>query len=102
MENVSTGVLEKNKEQYSKCKDKAEKWYDVSGHIQLHMSKYKQNEDMLSIMSNQQPNHIKFALFMCFGCQLDEICGFPDDQNRIQQFWNVLTGIYNVFLLQFH
>ena len=41
METVSTGVLDKNKEHYLRSKDKAEKWYDVSRHIQLHMSKYK-------------------------------------------------------------
>ena len=33
MENVSTGVIEKNKEQYLRSKDKAEKWYDISRHI---------------------------------------------------------------------
>ena len=32
MEDVSTGVLEKNKE-YLRSKDKAKKWYDVSRHI---------------------------------------------------------------------
>ena len=31
-EDVSTGVLEKNKE-YLRSKDKAKKWYDVSRHI---------------------------------------------------------------------
>ena len=41
MENVSTGVLDKNKEHYSRCKDKAEESYDVLRHIQLHLSKYK-------------------------------------------------------------
>ena len=41
MENVSTGVLDKNKEHYLRSKDKAEKSYDVLGHIQLHMSKKK-------------------------------------------------------------
>ena len=41
MENVSTWVLDKNKEHYLRCKDKAEKLYDVLRHIQLHMSKYK-------------------------------------------------------------
>ena len=30
MENVSTGVLEKNQEHYLRSKDKAKKWYDVS------------------------------------------------------------------------
>ena len=29
----------KNKEQYLRSKDKAEKWNDVSRHIQLHVSK---------------------------------------------------------------
>ena len=57
MENVSTGVLEKNEEHYLGSKDKAEKWYDVSRYMQLHMSKYKKyNKDILSIMSNLQPN----------------------------------------------
>ena len=32
MENISTGVLEKNKE-YLKSKDEAKKWYDVSRDI---------------------------------------------------------------------
>ena len=41
IENVSKGVLDKNKEHYSRCKDKAEKSYDVSRQIQVHMSKYK-------------------------------------------------------------
>ena len=55
MDDVSTGVLEKNKE-YLKSKDKAKKLYDVSRHIYLHMSKYKKLEDILSSMSNLQPN----------------------------------------------
>ena len=33
--------LKKNEEHYLRIKDKAEKWYDVSRHIQFHMSKYK-------------------------------------------------------------
>ena len=41
MENITTGVLDKNKEHYLRSKDKAEKSYDVLRHIQLHMSKYK-------------------------------------------------------------
>ena len=41
MGNVSTGVLDKNKEHYLKCKDKAEKSYDVLRKIQLQMLKYK-------------------------------------------------------------
>ena len=41
METFSTGVLDKNKEHYLKSKDKAEKAYDVSRHIRLHMSKKK-------------------------------------------------------------
>ena len=55
MEDVSTGVFEKNKE-YLRSKDKAKKWYDVSRHLQLQMPKYKKNEDILSSMSNLQPN----------------------------------------------
>ena len=39
MENVSTVVLDKNKEHNLRCEDKAEKSYDVIKHIQLHMSK---------------------------------------------------------------
>ena len=54
MENASTGVLGKKKH-YLRSKDKADKWYDVSRYMQLHMSKYKKNEDILSIMSNLQP-----------------------------------------------
>ena len=45
----------KNKE-YFRNKGKARKWYDVSRHIWSHMSKYKKNEDILSSMSNLQPN----------------------------------------------
>ena len=41
MESVSTGVLDENKDYYLRSKDKAEKLYDVSRHIQLHMSEYK-------------------------------------------------------------
>ena len=44
MENVSAGVLDKNKEHYLRSKDKALKAYDVLRHIQLYMSKYKKNE----------------------------------------------------------
>ena len=44
METVSTGVLDKNKENHRRGKDKAEKAYDVSGHIRLHMSKYKKTK----------------------------------------------------------
>ena len=40
IEDVNTGVLEKNDE-YLRSKDKAKKWYDVSGHIYLYMPKYK-------------------------------------------------------------
>ena len=39
METVSTGVLDKNKEHYLRRKDKAEKAYDMSRHIRLHLSK---------------------------------------------------------------
>ena len=57
METVSTGVLDKNKQHYLRSKDKAEKWYDVSRHIQLHVCQNtKKNEDILSIMLNLQPN----------------------------------------------
>ena len=57
MENVSTKVLDKNKEYYLRCKDKAKKSYDVLRHIQLHMSKSQwNNEDLQSTMSNLQPN----------------------------------------------
>ena len=56
MKTVSIGVLDKNKVHYLRSKDKAEKSYDVLRHIQLHMSKYKKNEDLPSIMSNLQPN----------------------------------------------
>ena len=50
MENVGTGVLDKIEEQHLRCKDKAEKSYDVLRHIHLHISKYKENEDLQSIM----------------------------------------------------
>ena len=56
METVSTGVLDKSKEHYSRDEDKAKKSYDVLTHIQLPLSKYKQNYDLQSIMSNPQPH----------------------------------------------
>ena len=56
METISTGILDKNKEDYLRSKDKAEKAYDLSRHIRLHMSKHKKDEDLQSIMSNLQPN----------------------------------------------
>ena len=37
MENISTGVVDKNKEHYLRCKDKAKKSFDVIRHMQLHM-----------------------------------------------------------------
>ena len=47
----------KNKEQYLRSKDKAEKWYDVSSHIYIIANfKLQKNEDVLCIMSNLQPN----------------------------------------------
>ena len=49
MENVNTGVLYEHYERYLRCKDKAEKSYDVLRHMQLHMSKYKKNEDLFTI-----------------------------------------------------
>ena len=39
--NVFTWVLDKHKEHFFRCKDKAEKLYDVLTHIQLRMSKYR-------------------------------------------------------------
>ena len=54
MENISTGVLDKNKEHYQRCEDQAEKSHDVLRHIQLHISKYK-NEYLQSIMSLFSP-----------------------------------------------
>ena len=56
MESPSKGVLDENKEHHLGSEDKPEKWYDESRHIQFHMSKYKKNEDMISIMSNLEPN----------------------------------------------
>ena len=56
MENVSTGVLEKIKNITYEVKIKPKNYHDVSRHIQLHMPKYKKNEDILSIMSNLLPN----------------------------------------------
>ena len=40
MENASTGELVKSKEHYLRCKDKAEKSYDVLRLREWHMSKY--------------------------------------------------------------
>ena len=54
MEDVSTGVLEKDKE-YLRSKDKAKKLYDVSRHIVAYV-KIQKYEDMLSSMSNLQSN----------------------------------------------
>ena len=54
-ETVSTGVLDWNKEHYLVGKDQVENSYDVSRHIQLYMSKYK-NKGLQSIVSNLQPN----------------------------------------------
>ena len=56
IENVRTGVLDKNKEHYLRCKDNAEKSDDVVRHIQLHMHQNTKHEDLQSIMSNLQPN----------------------------------------------
>ena len=59
MENVSRRVLDKNKEHYLSCNDKFKKSYDISRHIQLHMSKYKndlQKKNVQSIISNIQHN----------------------------------------------
>ena len=56
MESVGTGVLVKNKEQYFICKDKGEKSYDIIRHTFAY-AKIKKNEDLLSIMSNLQPNY---------------------------------------------
>ena len=55
METVSTGVLD-TKEHYLRSKDKAEKPYDVLTHMRCHMSQYKNNEDLQSIVSNLMPN----------------------------------------------
>ena len=55
METVSTGVLYKNKN-YLRSKDKAEKSYAVLRHIQLHLSKYDNNEDLQAIMWHLQRN----------------------------------------------
>ena len=41
MENVSRGVLDKNKEHYLRCKDKAQKSLGALRHTQLHMSTFK-------------------------------------------------------------
>ena len=41
MENVNTGVLDKNKEHSLRCKDKAKISYGVLRHIQLHLSQYE-------------------------------------------------------------
>ena len=39
-----------------RCKDKTEKSHDVIRQLRLHMSKYKINEDLQSIMANLPPN----------------------------------------------
>ena len=41
MENVSKGALDKDEEQFLRCKDKAIKSYDLLRRIQLYMSKYQ-------------------------------------------------------------
>ena len=55
MENGSTGVLDKNKEHYLRCKHNAEKSYDVLKHKQSYV-KIQNNEDLQFIMSYIQPN----------------------------------------------
>ena len=55
MENVSTGVLDKNKEHYLRFKDKADKSYYVMTYITAFV-KIQKNEDLQCIMSNLQPN----------------------------------------------
>ena len=39
---------------------------------------------------------------MCIGCQLDELYGFADNTGRMQQCFNTIFDIYNMFLLTFH
>ena len=75
MKNARTGVLEKNKEHYLRIKDKAEKWYDVSRHMQLHMSKYKKWRYTMSCFLTawlQLPLNIRFAYFIhtCEWCSI--------------------------------
>ena len=41
MENVSTGVRDKNKDYFLRSKDIAEISYDIMRHVQLHMSVLK-------------------------------------------------------------
>ena len=41
MKNVSTGILDENKEHYLRCKNKDKKSYDVWRHMQIHMPKYQ-------------------------------------------------------------
>ena len=55
MENVSTGVLDKNKEHYLRCKDKAEKSHDVISHIELHMPKYKKMKNYNPLCQTYSP-----------------------------------------------
>ena len=55
MENVSTGVLDENTEHYLRCREKAEKSCDVLRHVQLHMSKYKKNEEKNPVCQTYSP-----------------------------------------------
>ena len=58
MGNVTTGVLDKNKEHYSRSKDKAENhmMYCIKTYT-IAYDKIQINEDLQSIMSNLQPNY---------------------------------------------
>ena len=62
IETVNTWVLDKNKEHYFRSKDKAEKAYDVSRHIRLHMSKYKQNEDYNPLCQTYCPTIVQKSI----------------------------------------
>ena len=55
MENVSTGVLDKNKEHYLRNKDEAKKSYAVLRHIQLHLSKYKKMKTNCPLCQTYSP-----------------------------------------------
>ena len=56
MENVSTGVLDKNKEHYLRCKDKAKIIWCIKTYT-IAFVKIQKNEDLQSFMSNLQPNY---------------------------------------------
>ena len=62
-ETVSTGELDKNKEDYFRSKDKAKKAYDVSRYIRLHMSKSKKLKIYIPLRQTYSPIVVQKSIF---------------------------------------